>query len=216
MASIPAEPRAGRRYGGLAGRERVALRRAQLMAAALERFGRDGYAATGVKDVCGDAGLTDRYFYESFADREALLVAVFDAAAADLFALVTDAVLAAPAEAEARVRAAVGAFVRALGRDRGRARVLFVEVQGVSEAVEAHARGWMLRFVSLLAATAQPYLPRFAAADVRVGALSLVGAMQQVVVAWQRGELDIPEEHLVDHFVTLVMAVGRAYGMISP
>src|SRR5262249_45934841 len=151
MVSTRASATGARRYGGLAPRERVARRRAHLMAAALEGFGRGGYAATGGEDVCGDAGVADRYFYESFANREALVLAVFDAAAEALLARTTAAVVAAPRAAEARVRAAVAAFVRALAQDRRRARVLFVEVQGVSEAVERHVRRWMLRFVTLLA-----------------------------------------------------------------
>jgi AcrR family transcriptional regulator len=214
MVSTRASATGRRRYGGLAARERVARRRALLLAAALARFGCDGFAATGVKDVCRDAGLTDRYFYESFANREALLLAVFDAAAEDLLARTAAAVAAAPPTAAARVQAAVAAFVRALAEDRQRARVLFVEVQGVSAAVERHARRSLLRFVALLAATAREYLPRrFTAAQVRVGALSLVGAMQQVVIAWQHGELDVSVEQLIEHFVTVVLAIGKAYGM---
>src|SRR4029077_5184552 len=55
-----------RAYGGVSAEDRIAARRAKLLDAGLELFGTRGYATTGVKDVCREAGLTDRYFYESF------------------------------------------------------------------------------------------------------------------------------------------------------
>src|ERR1700745_3649730 len=67
-----------RTYGGVSADERIAARRARLLGAGLELFGTRGFAATGVKDVCRQAGLTDRYFYESFNDGGELFLAVFD------------------------------------------------------------------------------------------------------------------------------------------
>ena len=83
-----------RTYGGVSGEDRAAARRARLLDAGLERFGTDGWAATGVKDICREAGLTDRYFYESFDDRLALFTAVFDRATGELLQRVAEAVFA--------------------------------------------------------------------------------------------------------------------------
>jgi AcrR family transcriptional regulator len=44
-----------------------------------------GYRNTTVKAVCEAAGLTERYFYESFANSEALLVAAFDTVSRRVF-----------------------------------------------------------------------------------------------------------------------------------
>ena len=49
-----------RAYGGVSADDRIAARRTSLLDAGLELFGTDGFAATGVKDVCRQAGLTDR------------------------------------------------------------------------------------------------------------------------------------------------------------
>ena len=87
-----------RTYGGVSADERIAARRAKLLDAGLELFGTRGFAATGVKDVCREAGLTDRYFYESFDDRLALFTAVFDRATEDLLQSVAEAVIAGPSE----------------------------------------------------------------------------------------------------------------------
>ncbi|MBI5104391.1 MAG: helix-turn-helix transcriptional regulator, partial [Solirubrobacterales bacterium] len=68
----------GRVYGGMTPAERRARRRAQLLEAGLEVFARRGWARATVADVCRAAGLSQRYFYEQFADREGLFLAITD------------------------------------------------------------------------------------------------------------------------------------------
>src|ERR1700710_181396 len=67
----------GRAYGGLALEDRVAARRARFIEAGIELFGTQGFRAATVRGICAAAGLTDRYFYESFASLEALLAEVY-------------------------------------------------------------------------------------------------------------------------------------------
>src|SRR3954449_7388105 len=88
-----------RTYGGVSADERVAARREKLLDAGLELFGTRGFATTGVKDICREARLTDRYFYESFANSEALFLAVFDRLTDDLFGDVASAAGEAGADA---------------------------------------------------------------------------------------------------------------------
>jgi AcrR family transcriptional regulator len=45
----------------------------RLQTAALERFRRDGFAATSVADIAADAGVTERTFFRYFASKEAVL-----------------------------------------------------------------------------------------------------------------------------------------------
>jgi AcrR family transcriptional regulator len=58
---------------------RRAQRREALIRAAIEVYGARGFRNATVKAVCEAAGLTERYFYESFANGEALLVAALGA-----------------------------------------------------------------------------------------------------------------------------------------
>ena len=85
-----------RAYGGLSAGERVAARRERLLDAALELYGTRGFLATGVKDVCRAAGLTDRYFYESFTNSGDLFGATFDRTATQLLSVVAAAVKLTP------------------------------------------------------------------------------------------------------------------------
>ena len=69
---------AGRVYGGATGEQRVAERRRKLIEAGMNLFGSTGSGLVRVKDVVAEAGLTERYFYESFSDLGALFDAVLE------------------------------------------------------------------------------------------------------------------------------------------
>src|SRR5262245_62037730 len=67
-----------RQYGGHSAEERRLARRERLIEAAIRVYGKVGYRTATVKAVCEAAELTERYFYESFASSEALLIAAFE------------------------------------------------------------------------------------------------------------------------------------------
>src|ERR1700751_6355680 len=80
-----AEPAGQRHYGGHSTEERRRARRERLIEAATRVYGEVGYRNATVKAVCEAAGLTERYFYESFANSEALLVAAFETVSRRVF-----------------------------------------------------------------------------------------------------------------------------------
>jgi AcrR family transcriptional regulator len=206
--------RPSRTYGGVSADERVAERRERLLEAGLEEFGTRGVASTGVKDICRRAGLTDRYFYESFRDSRDLFTAVFDWATAHLFELVAAALATAPPDPESQSRAVIEGYVRALADDPRLARVVFLEAPSAGPEVERHMRQTLRRFARLVEAGAQPYLPPEMPSDaVRFGAISLVGAIERLMIEWQDGELDMSIEQIIDYLVGMLLAAGRLAGM---
>ena len=78
MTRSPPDLGVGRTYAGESLSERTARRRQQFLDAGLQVFGTTGYRTATVRQLCKQAGLTDRYFYESFASTEDLLVAVYE------------------------------------------------------------------------------------------------------------------------------------------
>ena len=196
-----------RTYGGLSADERVAARRAKLLEAGLELFGTHGFAATGVKDICREAGLTDRYFYESFADNEALFLAVFDDLTDELFGAVAEAVVAAGSDPERQLHGAISVFVNALVEDSRKPRVLFTEAAAAGPAAGAHMRATLRRFADLVALTARQHLPDVSDEDVQLVALSLVGLLERAITDREEGALDIPVDRLVDRCVALYLKV---------
>lgn len=187
----------GRRYGGADAAQRRDRRRADLIAAGLELFGTEGFATVSVKRICDHAGLTQRYFYESFDDRFALLAAVYE----DCVAAARTATVGAGApfvggsggagsesagilatDAEAVARATLGAFIRTLADQPRRARVMLVEVVGVNPDLErlrlTAIHGWADLILELALGE------RAAARPQRLAAIGLVGAVTQLLVDW--------------------------------
>ncbi|MGZ5202076.1 MAG: TetR/AcrR family transcriptional regulator [Telluria sp.] len=129
--TIPSRP-----YRGLGPEERRAQRRGRLLEAAISVYGERGYRHATVKAVCEAAGLTERYFYESFANSEELLIACFNAVTFGVFEEVVAAAQAAGRNRKARSRAMLQAYFAALQREPRSARVFLVEIRGVSREVD--------------------------------------------------------------------------------
>lgn len=125
-----------RPYRGIPQDERRAQRRNQLIAAAIAVYGERGYRQATVKAVCEAAGLTERYFYESFANSEELLIASYNAVTYTvLHEMIAAAELAGDNPVD-RGRAMLRTYFAALQREPRSARVFLVEIRGVSRAVD--------------------------------------------------------------------------------
>src|ERR1700748_748723 len=82
MTFVSAPATTGKRnFRGVSPEDRKAERRKRLVEAGLEAFGVHGFLGVGVREICALAKLTERYFYESFENREAFFAAVYSEAA---------------------------------------------------------------------------------------------------------------------------------------
>jgi AcrR family transcriptional regulator len=116
--------------------ERRAQRRQQLIQAAIAVYGERGFRQATVKSVCEAAGLTERYFYESFANSEELLIASYNAVTFAALHDMVEAARAAGPDRTAQGRAMLRSYFEALQREPRSARVFLVEIRGVSRAVD--------------------------------------------------------------------------------
>lgn len=144
-----------RRYKGASADQRQAARRKQLIETAIRLYGERGYRNVGNKAVCQAAGLTDRYFYESFADSEALLIAGFETVTRWLIGAVEATAEDVP-DPVARSRAKLSAYYEALRLQPASARVFLVEIGGVSPAVDRVFDASLDRFANLILRTLDP------------------------------------------------------------
>jgi AcrR family transcriptional regulator len=199
------------RYGGVEAAQRIATRRAQLIEAALELLGTDGWPATTVRGICAHAKLTPRYFYESFEDLDAILLAVFDEIAAEGANAVLIAVGAAEPDARAKSRAAIGAFIELLTDDPRKARVLFIEAMG-SEPLARRRFETVRMFARLVAEQARSFYGVAGETDplVELTALMLAGGLAEALLAWLDGSLRITREQLIEDCTDLFVANGEA------
>ncbi len=143
----------GRRYGGVSAEERRRERRERLLTAGLDLLGTRGYAQTTVSDVLERAGLTSRYFYEHFENREALLKAVYDEVVTRGYGASARALQRHDGDPlTVSVPAQLEAFYEVVVDDPRLARILFIEAVGVSPTMETHRRAVMRRIAAALSA----------------------------------------------------------------
>lgn len=206
----------GRRYGGLGAPERALRRRESLLAAGLESFGTAGYRASTVRGICRLAGLTDRYFYESFPNMEDLLVAVYEREVGRLRDAVVDEIARTPGRSlDDLVHDVLDAYFRRTEDPRA-ARVLWVEVLGVSARVDEAWSRALRDFADLLLGVGVSHtatagmLGSLDPAERRVLLHALVGAVDRATVAWAHGGYAVPRATVVRGVARVLLGALRA------
>ncbi|WP_327352020.1 TetR/AcrR family transcriptional regulator [Streptomyces sp. NBC_01304] len=194
-----------RTWGGSTLADRRAERRASLLAVAQRIAGEEGSAAVTVRSVCRRAQLTDRYFYESFAGRDALLLAAFEAVASEAQRVLADAVAHSGPRPEARARAAVEAFVGLVLDSPHKGRLLLLE-PFADPVLGARSHALMPPFVDLIYGQLARDADGADDAERRMAAYALVGGLANLFAGWLRGSFELPRERLVEHGVRLVLA----------
>ncbi|MCA2211094.1 TetR/AcrR family transcriptional regulator [Nocardia rosealba] len=196
-------------YTGTSVAERQVERRALFIEAGLTVFAEKSYANSSLTDVCAAAGLSRRQFYEQFAGREELLVAVYDvvqgrareAVIAALAAVGTD-------DLRTLIEAALRAYTTAITDDIRAAKVAFVEIVGVSPSVEEHrarVRDQWGEVVATVAAARDGV--RTPPGGWRMAMAAFIGAVNGAVHQWSLDDPRPPVDDLVDVFTTLLNAL---------
>ncbi|HET6949220.1 MAG TPA: TetR/AcrR family transcriptional regulator [Acidimicrobiales bacterium] len=204
------------RWVGISPEERRAERRTLLLDAAYDLLGTAGSPGTTVRAVCHAARLNPRYFYESFDDLDALIVAVYDRLVAALGEEVRAALAAAGDDPGGQTRAAIGRIVEFVDEDRRRARVLFVEALGN----ESLNRRRIETGHALVAAVEQFAIDRHGPppAGERIGRMAsavIVGGTSELIMSWLTGAIDVGRDQLVDDATRLFLAVGEAAAALA-
>lgn len=129
--------RAARRWGTKTADERCSQRRHDLMEAAIKVYGERGFHNCSVKSVCNEAGLTERYFYESFANGEDMLQQCFKLVTSGLIAKMRETAETTGGGRRKRVRAALLTYLGALKANPPAARLFLLSMASVSPATDA-------------------------------------------------------------------------------
>lgn len=170
-----------RLYGGLSAEQRQAERRDRLIMAAIQVSARTGREGATVAAICAEAGLTARYFYESFPNRDVLFLAAFQRVQDELFSRITP-----HAAGRDPVKSALTGFFATLAEYPGPARVFLVELDEHEAEMKALGRAAAARFGALFAPDAPP------GSLAQAGA---AGAIIQIARRWiQDGFRETPEE----------------------
>jgi AcrR family transcriptional regulator len=188
---VPSGQRQGR-WSGVPLSDRQALRRNELIVAGVTILGDPGEPALTVRAVCRMSELTERYFYESFTDRDDFVRAVYDD--------VCTSAMAALSTSQSP-RDAVERFVALMVDDPTRGRVLLI-APAKEPVLTQSGVDWMPSFIELLQHT------MFRDTDpVRqaMEATGLIGALTALFTAYLGGTLAASREQFVDYCVDMLL-----------
>ena len=189
-------------FKGISAVARRSDRRARLVEAAFAIAGTEGAGALGVGRVCLDAGLTKRYFYESFASLTELQSAVVDHAIAVMSERVDPF---RPAGPGGPPQAWLEAFVGALVDDQRLARVLLTETHGGAFSPFRH------QIIDVaIAAMAPPGSDPHAQLRARLVAYAQIGTLSELCLAWHQGHLVMERATLVEVLADLFVRISGA------
>jgi AcrR family transcriptional regulator len=191
-------------FKGISADDRRRDRRHRLVEAAFAIAGTEGAGALGVGRVCLDAGLTKRYFYESFASLAELQSAVVGHA----IALMSERVDPfRPAGPDEHPRAWLEAFVGALVDDVCLARVLLAETHGGALSPFRH------QIIDVaIDAMAPPASDPQSDLHARLVAYAQIGTLSELCLAWHQGRLVMERAKLVSVLADLFVRIGGAEG----
>jgi AcrR family transcriptional regulator len=196
------------RWAGVPLTDRRIERRGLLVAAAFALFGDDGEGAVSVRSVCRECSLNTRYFYESFADTDELLGAVYDVVAAGLAEEVESAIVAvieSGGNDVDRLRVGVRTVLGFSSADPRRGRVLFTEARA-NPVLAARRQIAQDNLRQLVLSEREQSHPGDDKVSTLVAAALYTGAMAELAQQWLSGNLGADLEAVVDHTVRLVSA----------
>jgi AcrR family transcriptional regulator len=197
-------------YGGVTGEQRIAERRGKLIDAGMTLFGFPGSESVRVKDVVDQAGLTERYFYESFSDLDALFEAVLELANDTVERAINAAIVDAPSDDLSRMSVVMRTTTEVLAKDPRMIRVIFIEALGKGGRAGAHRN-------DLLSRAAQNFFQWSGGdpgdfdkspTDTRMKTFAVAGAASELLISWAEGLLDATPAQLGDFLVGLYWRIN--------
>jgi AcrR family transcriptional regulator len=172
-----------RRYSGQSFADRQSERRAKLVRAALTVAGRFGLENTSVAAICAEAGLTARYFYESFPNRDAIFVEAYRLAQEELLSHMD-----AAKDRRDPVRSALTGFYTALSTHPGLARVFLVDLNDHGAEMKAVSQEGAKKLTEAFALKARHPL----------AIAGIIGAIVDVAKRWIESEFAEPVATVVE------------------
>lgn len=198
-----------RPYRGVAPDERRRTRRNALLQAALDCLADDD-VELGVRSVCAKARLTPRYFYESFANLDELLVVLVDEVSAEVMSGAQGEIARAPGDLLSQCRAAASGAYAALQADPRKAKAMLVVASG-SEMLQERRRRLVLEYADAMLA----YLAEHQGQEVgssaraRAAALYMVGGAFELIQSMLANGGGMDDAGVVDTLAELLASTLR-------
>ena len=176
-----------RQFKGLSLTERKQARREKLIEAGIEAYGTHGFFAVTVKDICNEAKLTERYFYESFKKSDELFQTIFLTLIDQLQHNVMQAIMQASSDPRKMIEAGLTALLTTLRDNPRMARIIYIDAMLVQELHnQATIHETMLRFDRMIQAFVMLMMPHIDRSEREISfvATGLNGYVTQIAIRW--------------------------------
>ena len=203
-----------RQFKGLSLTERKHARREKLIEAGIETYGIQGFFSVTVKDVCNEAKLTERYFYESFKKSEDLFQTIFLKLIETLQQNVMQSVMQAAPDPAKMIDAGLGALLRTLKDDPRLARIIYIDAMLVQELHnQATIQETMLRFDRMIQAFVMLMMPNLQRSEQEVSLITtgLNGYVTQIAIRWVMGGFKQSQEDVLFACRTVFLSLVQTF-----
>ncbi|ENU18040.1 TetR family transcriptional regulator [Acinetobacter lwoffii] len=176
-----------RQFKGLSMAERQQARREKLIEAGIEAYGSYGFFSVTVKDICNEAKLTERYFYESFKKSEHLFQTIFLKLIDELQQNVMQAMMQASSDPKKMIEAGLSALLTTLRDNPRMARIIYIDAMLVQELHnQATIHETMSRFDRMIHAFVMLMMPQLNRSEQEISLVStgLNGYVTQIAIRW--------------------------------
>src|SRR5690606_18673850 len=176
-----------RQFKGLSLTERKQARREKLIEAGIEAYGTHGFFAVTVKDICNEAKLTERYFYESFKKSDELFQTIFLKLIDQLQHNVMQAIMQASTDPRKMIESGLTALLTTLKDNPRMARIIYIDAMLVQELHnQATIHETMLRFDRMIHAFVMLMMPHIdrPEREISLVATGLNGYVTQIAIRW--------------------------------
>ena len=202
----------GRVYGGLPRLERHERRRQQLLEAGLDSIGETGLKGLSLRSVCARAGLTSRYFYESFRDLDEMLVALFDRVIEEVTAATLEAVAKAPWDALVRAQAGLEAGIHVIADDHRKAKLLLISASG-PESLQHRRREQLVQVAAMMSKLTREFYgaDKVTPTDARLTTITFAAGYVELLDEWLSGTLAVSRARLINHMARMFVAAATVH-----
>lgn len=200
-----------RSYRGKSGGERAAERRARLIDATIAVLSASGGAHATMTAVCAAAGLTERYFYESFSGLDDAKLAALDSVCQEILTLATAKVEETVDQSpEARVHAVMEGFVDWVNEAPAKASVAVIHASA-NPRMRARRSELLAVFADFVAREAAEFYGEDAwpMDRARVHGLVYIAGFAELVASWLSGDVQLTGDELVETAEGLFAVMSR-------
>lgn len=194
------KPAKVRQFKGLSLAERKQVRREKLIEAGIEAYGTQGFYSVTVKDICLEAKLTERYFYESFKKSEHLFQSIFLQQIEILQQVIMQAIREVSPDPKKMVHAGLSALFDLLKNDPRLARIIYIDAMLVQELHNQATIGeTMAKFDRMIHAFVMALVPQLPQSEQEISlvATGLNGYVTQIAIRWVMSDFKQPQDEIV-------------------